>query len=179
MFVDTSKRPRSNRDDRRYNSLSKDDLKMCFNHLCTKGHLVKDSHDLWRCTLKPAGKYPQFAIPTDWHSIYRRMGLESSSGQAKLCVHIVLWRYFNDGKELTEGKEISHCHADSLLQYLTEETPELNESRKHCSREGWCHTRRSTGYCKHDVKCPHDPPCRCNKCPDYLWARCAGAASCA
>jgi len=114
---------------------------------------------VYRCTYKCSGtgKYAQAHLLKAWKDKWARNG-DFVPEVTKVTVHLVFWRWYNQGKLLEDGLEISHCWKDrNDVLYLCQETPEMNESRKFCMLFDWWHPvrgRRGGG-----TKCNHHPPC--------------------
>jgi len=106
----------------------------------------------WKCTLactkssKGEPKYPQL----DLHKFSWGVNLN------KQLVHLIWWRWVNKGALLNERLTISHLDKDNTILHLTEESVELNESRKYCHLFGWYKPKPG----EDKPRCPHwEVPC--------------------
>lgn len=71
--------------------------------------------------------------------------------QVKVLRHLVVWRYMNNGAQIPQELEISHCDHDPTILNLIAESKDLNESRKSCHKFGWYKNNDS----KDVLLCPH------------------------
>jgi len=106
----------------------------------------------WRCTLactvdaKGKPKYPQLDLS--------RFSFGTALG--KQLVHLIYWRYDNDGEQISADLNISHCDADHTILNLVQETRDYNESRKYCHLFGWYKAKSGEDR----PRCPHwEYPC--------------------
>jgi hypothetical protein len=71
--------------------------------------------------------------------------------QVKVLRHLVVWRYMNNGVQIPQELEISHCDHDPTILNLIAESKDLNESRKSCHKFGWYKNNDSNNV----LLCPH------------------------
>lgn len=71
--------------------------------------------------------------------------------QVKVLRHLVVWRYMNNGAQIPQELEISHCDHDPTILNLIAESKDLNESRKSCHKFGWYKNNDSNNV----LLCPH------------------------
>ena len=103
----------------------------------------------WRCNLactkdaKGNPKYPQVDL--------KALGIEK-----KQLIHLIWWRWENNGALIDPDLHISHCDADHKVLHLVQESRDLNESRKYCHLFGWYKTKPG----EERPRCPHwEHPC--------------------
>lgn len=74
----------------------------------------------------------------------------------KQLVHLIYWRYVNNGAIIDPELHISHLDADQQMLNLIQETREMNESRKYCHLLGWYKKKPNESR----RRCPHwENPC--------------------
>lgn len=77
----------------------------------------------------------------------------------RLPIHGILWRYYNNGKHIPSGHQVSHVTDQPLLltaSMLCAETGEVNRARVACRTQKWYAIRSDTGK----MRCPHwELPC--------------------
>jgi len=81
-----------------------------------------------------------------------------SSWVPRLPIHCVLWRFYNDGKEIPAGCQVSHIGDQPLLlneDRLVVEDGITNRSRTACLHNGW-HKEKRSGV----IRCPHSVVCK-------------------
>jgi hypothetical protein len=91
---------------------------------------------------------PIVSVPRKGES-YARMGL-----------HNILWRFYNNYKEISIDMTISHKNDNGYNvspEDLIEETFQVNASRRACREQGWYLQFKDKD--KKYIRCPHDPPC--------------------
>jgi hypothetical protein len=106
----------------------------------------------WFCNLQPTRsekgklKYPQFDLT--------RFRFGNIKG--KQLVHLIWWRFLNNGQLIDPELDISHLDAEAGYLSVVQETREMNESRKFCHLFCWYKVLPGE-----DVKrCPHrENPC--------------------
>lgn len=106
----------------------------------------------WVCNLVPTKKkngdpkYPQFDIS--------RFGFPKGT---KVLVHHLFWRFQNNSLvDESATMHISHLDADPIYIECTQETVDMNESRKYCHLFGWYKTKEGEDR----PRCPHwEVPC--------------------
>jgi hypothetical protein len=100
-----------------------------------------------------------FAMTKDYFSGYCTYHLKhGSEWTARVAVHQVLWRFFNNYELIESDKEISHRSGQRFLadpSTLLCERGVINRSRTACHEEKW-HTERKCEGC---LRCPHNPAC--------------------
>lgn len=97
------------------------------------------------CTKDKKGnyKYPQIDL--------NRFGIPG-----KQLVHLIYWRWINEGEKINDELTISHCDADHTVLHLVQESVQFNESRKHCHLLKWWKAHPGEGR----ARCPHwENPC--------------------
>jgi len=156
------KPPRSNRDTNMYNAFNSKQLDDMVHYWLQEKRIVPikqtetiDSRQFYRVTYAPPAKdkYVQAHVLKRWREDWTNKGYYVPPLNRKVLVHVIYWRWANQYKLLDPLLEISHCwkgHTDIL--YLTEETPDLNDSRIYCMKLNWWHPN-------YPGVCNHNPPC--------------------
>lgn len=138
------------------NPLNQEPTNLCqiiaiINKMKAKDALV-EHRGFWKCTLattkdmKGNAKHAQVDVKK----------VTNSKTTRKELVHLIWWRYTNDFKPLPAGEHISHLDKDQQVLNLLSESPEINESRKHCHANGWWRVDPMRGV----PRCPHwENPC--------------------
>jgi hypothetical protein len=124
-------------------------------HRCTKAFGTKGDTNPFR------KGYPQFAVlqklekkwserkePYVPHAGKRKGGPDGKDQHAtKFSIHLIYWRWQNEGKPIPDGMEISHLWGGyKAIMYLTCETPTENDSRQYCFHLQWYRK----GICPHN-----------------------------
>jgi hypothetical protein len=113
-----------------------------------KGQLIPE-RGMLRCTLATTKD-------TRNNEKYAQVDTTFIGVRGKQLVHLICWRWYNNGALLDETKTISHIDADHKVMNLVEESWELNESRKYCHLFKWY--KVLTG--ENRPRCPHwEIPC--------------------
>jgi len=139
------------------NSLTTLQINAIVTELLSKGTVIKivrGEREFYRCSLaatkdaKGNPKHPQCTIT-------KHAPLPEGQ-QHKQLVHLIWYRYVNEGAMIPDDQHISHLDADQQVLHLTAETRELNESRKYCHLFGWY--KNLPGEDR--PRCPHwENPC--------------------
>jgi hypothetical protein len=142
------------------NSLNKEQLEEIVKYMKTntfpkKGKTVRYVEQRergWFCNLECTQtmdgdpKYPQLDL--------NRFEFPGITG--KHLVHLIWWRWENNGANIADGSHISHVDKEPGYLALTQESVEMNESRKYCHRFGWYKKKQGEDR----PRCPHwDKPC--------------------
>lgn len=105
-----------------------------------------------KCTLAPtkskkgSDKHPQFDLTR----------FNFSEVKGKQLVHLIYWRFLNNGASIDPELHISHLDADQQVLRLIQESRDMNESRKYCHLFGWYKLRPGESR----PRCPHwETPC--------------------
>ena len=76
--------------------------------------------------------------------------------QNKQLVHLIYWRFINNGALIDPDLTISHLDKDPTILDLRQESWAMNESRKYCHMFGWYKTLPH----EERARCPHwENPC--------------------
>jgi len=133
------------------NKLSVEQLNTIVFSLQKRKFIIETSHGpkcTYACTKKADGtqKYPQVDL--------NQFHFPGITG--KQLVHLIYWRWCNNGELLDLSMDISHIDADSTILALVQEAHEMNESRKYCHLFGWYKTKPG----EQRPRCPHwENPC--------------------
>lgn len=139
------------------NSLTPIQINNIAAELLSKGavfKIVRGDREFFQCSLaatkdaKGNPKHPQCTIT-------RHAPLPDGQ-QHKQLVHLIWYRYVNEGATIPEDLHFSHLDADPRTLHLTAESPQANESRKYCHLFGWYKTKPGEDR----PRCPHwETPC--------------------
>jgi len=88
---------------------------------------------------------------------------KKSSWEARIPIHCILYRWYNNGKKIPSSMDVSHLAGNKWVvtpaQLITED-PVLNRSRDACHKYKWHENKKED--CNNCVRCPHIPVC-CNQ----------------
>lgn len=123
--------------------MTKKEIEAVVSGMIKKKQLVEVGK-FYKCTLKPnkEGGYAQ----VDVTSYCKESGVTG-----KQLVHLIYWRFINDGAQIREGFEISHLCKDNTVLNVLEESWEMNQSRIYCHYFGWYKTLPGEDR----PRCPH------------------------
>jgi len=139
------------------NDLSLLQLEAIVRHLKSEKWVIpvqRGTETYYECTLQPTkdakgnDKHPQCTIT-------RFAPLEDGK-QHKQLVHLIWWRWENNGRLIPDELHISHLDKNPRVLRLTAESRDLNESRKYCHLFGWYKALPG----EDSPRCPHkEMPC--------------------
>jgi len=130
------------------NSFTKEQLQQLVDTMQAKGQLIPH-RGMMKCTL---------AVTKDakGNDKYAQVDTTFIGTPGKQLVHMIYWRWANNGALIDENLTISHVDADHKVMSLTQESRDLNESRKYCHLFGWYKPKPGEDR----PRCPHwEIPC--------------------